>query len=863
MSVERDLNEHSARSEARMTVRESRRGLFPPKIRGDPLAAAMQDFFRAEVAGDRIPAAANLIGSGARSFAQASQIAQLGSLNPFTTLSSILLERFVTGPTIGNFTQTVERHEVRPQQSQVEVGLLRIHNDRTHLEGIWTVDQAHIQTGELRAISPRATVEQHSRSSGWAISFSPLILLNLALPATALSWVASLPTLSFQNASSDGHWESVLPSQFRANELFIRCDNAVFSGSQVEAKLLELMVTGQIRIEALTDLFQGHSRQRNFALSLSAAFGAIQSIPRAERLPIDSGLSAVPQFSIAREDELLERVHQAAALVGHEQFLLQVGKLLHTRGVLIPDGHVQLAEGAQRVDEPVPERQEHHRHVFNPCISELLSMSQNLLELRDAWNQLRSQRLAQNLHDGMGVVEADANAGQVTEEYVQAYQAEEQQLERAVDHSEAIAERFAETVVQHTSPQEMEMLRRNEMPANPRAREALHRAAATAVDGNQADIAQTQQQIHILEQQEERTPADNMRHLRLLQQQREQYRYLEYFQSIVWETAQSLPPEAGGQEARPLPAQPADAARPRSHSPPPIDTPLRRAMADARELGQEAIYTVTDEIGIPRFVTDITQKAVEITAGKIAEKLNDLTFGAVAFVGKFLDGKWYATKTRRFLRDTLHVNQETAQNVGDGIGCCANIAAFLFLAGRGAPAAKTAKKAAKLRKVQCVKGYEAIVTDTVASGQIEVTKRHKVLFKGRSASTVARRAAGGMSAERKALCETHKIKVLNSGIRQAAEGGFIRELPDGRIRYYSVETPARTADYMRGERYVVEHNTRTGRVKSWKETVNQQGKIEMIHLDTINGMILEVPHCPYTPPDLEKFFGGVVECLEE
>jgi hypothetical protein len=209
--------------------------------------------------------------------------------------------------------------------------------------------------------------------------------------------------------------------------------------------------------------------------------------------------------------------------------------------------------------------------------------------------------------------------------------------------------------------------------------------------------------------------------------------------------------------------------------------------------------------------------------------------------------------------------------VGDGVGFCVNLASFLFLAGRGNTAAQAAKKAAKVRKVKCVKGFEAKVVHTVAKGDMKVDGKGLVRFEGRSASTATRRKAVLKKvessevtlAEINALREAKKTKILKSGRQKAAHGGFVNELPDGRIRYYSAEDPAkitRPTDRMRGWRYVVEHDPRTGHVRSWKETLDLDGKIQIVHPNTINGMILDsVPHYPYTENDLKKFFGGIIE----
>ena len=47
--------------------------------------------------------------------------------------------------------------------------------------------------------------------------------------------------------------------RFNANQLFIQCDNAVFSAEQIRAKTIEMIVSGELTLESLRDTFMSES----------------------------------------------------------------------------------------------------------------------------------------------------------------------------------------------------------------------------------------------------------------------------------------------------------------------------------------------------------------------------------------------------------------------------------------------------------------------------------------------------------------------------------------------------------------------------------------------------------------------------
>ena len=78
----------------------------------------------------------------------------------------------------------------------------------------------------------------------------------------------------------------------------------------------------------------------------------------------------------------------------------------------------------------------------------------------------------------------------------------------------------------------------------------------------------------------------------------------------------------------------------------------------------------------------------------------------------------------------------------------------------------------------------------------------------------------------------------------------MRELPDGRIRYYEAERAARTAGPSRGSSYVTEWNPSNGNVRSWNEVYDQAGNVNRVHPKMINGQTVDSLHYPPTAKEL-------------
>ncbi|MBX3458281.1 MAG: hypothetical protein KF820_08025 [Candidatus Paracaedibacteraceae bacterium] len=79
-----------------------------------------------------------------------------------------------------------------------------------------------------------------------------------------------------------------------------------------------------------------------------------------------------------------------------------------------------------------------------------------------------------------------------------------------------------------------------------------------------------------------------------------------------------------------------------------------------------------------------------------------------------------------------------------------------------------------------------------------------------------------------------------------------KNLPDGRIRHYTKESPAKTTGPTRGRSHVTEYNPKTGQVRSWEETYTHTGQVNRVHPKNIDGQKVESTHYPLTGKEKQR-----------
>ena len=136
--------------------------------------------------------------------------------------------------------------------------------------------------------------------------------------------------------------------------------------------------------------------------------------------------------------------------------------------------------------------------------------------------------------------------------------------------------------------------------------------------------------------------------------------------------------------------------------------------------------------------------------------------------------------------------------------------------------------------------------DVIASGDEALELLEMASRRGADAPVRGAGTSGASNVNAQAALRS-KLSALENAQNTAAR---TRTLPDGRVRYYGAETPARTAGPTRGASYVTEYNPRTGQVRSWMESYDHAGNVTRVHPKMINGQTVNSPHYPPTGKEL-------------
>ena len=98
------------------------------------------------------------------------------------------------------------------------------------------------------------------------------------------------------------------------------------------------------------------------------------------------------------------------------------------------------------------------------------------------------------------------------------------------------------------------------------------------------------------------------------------------------------------------------------------------------------------------------------------------------------------------------------------------------------------------------------------------------------------------------------LRAKLSGLQKAQETAAVtRTLPDGRIRYYTQEVPARTEGPTRGASFATEFDPKTGSTRQWMESYDHAGEVIRVHPKSINGQPVDAQHYPPTGAELKNW----------
>jgi len=398
-TIDKDFIEKTAYDKIHTYIHESSSGFFAPKIKNDPIFDALKNVKSvinlgdSATLGDILPTTFTTVGTVAKAITDIKTMANLDMFeDPFTQVAKVILSRYVSNIGFSSNEMTMERDEIRPRQSKIDVEVLHINNKKTHLEGNYTIkEKGVIDTDDFITASPRHVIDQRMEASGWSISLSTvgIALASYGLGSTV---AACLPSINAYESDSNYHSSKPVPMSMKANELVIRCNNAVFKGSKIRSRLLEMIVNENLTIESLIHEFQSESHSSSFGIDLGAIYNVMNPNIPSKGAPVPGmensvfhKLSAIPSLRSVDEKTVSKKINYLAELVGEEAFYLTVGKVLHNKGALVgllPDGVAvkridndnEHIEASKIINENIKEYENHERQVFNPSLNEFFGM---------------------------------------------------------------------------------------------------------------------------------------------------------------------------------------------------------------------------------------------------------------------------------------------------------------------------------------------------------------------------------------------------------------------------------------------------------------------------------------------------------
>ncbi|WP_305397175.1 hypothetical protein [Vibrio penaeicida] len=137
---------------------------------------------------------------------------------------------------------------------------------------------------------------------------------------------------------------------------------------------------------------------------------------------------------------------------------------------------------------------------------------------------------------------------------------------------------------------------------------------------------------------------------------------------------------------------------------------------------------------------------------------------------------------------------------------------------------------------------------TLIAGRIVDRKLNKAKVAGDIAENLVTKGvsngAGNVNAQ-------SALRAKLSGLEKAQQNAATtRQLPDGRVRYYTKEVKARSEGPTRGASFVTEHNPKNGNVRQWMESYDHSGQVNRVHPKSINGQTVNSQHYPPTAKEL-------------
>lgn len=306
-----------------------------------------------------------------------------------------------------SYGDTTVREEIRkeiPVLNQIKGKVVRIKNQKTHLEGSVQAETPDIETEELTATAPKTTTTQTVTHSGTTISFNPLQVITSGP-------LGLLPGIAHQEGSGTTTERTPSQVQILADDVVLKVGNLAFSGAQLVAKTVKAIIDGTMTLESLQNEVISSEKKSAWSTHLNALGAGIGGVLQGPTTGLAGFLHRMNHTpfgmipTIRQEDQQhVERIlHEMAQFVGTEEFTLKVGQSLINRSAevgLRVDGIVKDSGiDAKRVlNQPLQDVHIHKRDAVVVPLADTLALFGALNELtvlrRQAFDAMKEQGLS-------------------------------------------------------------------------------------------------------------------------------------------------------------------------------------------------------------------------------------------------------------------------------------------------------------------------------------------------------------------------------------------------------------------------------------------------------------------------------------
>lgn len=148
-TITKNIEERAAYDTSHTVITTKASGFCPPKINGDAFVNSFKNISESFTCfEDSAAGVLNLSASYCTNMEHLETLLNLSTIeNLIASIAKILLSRFVTSFTYSNFRTKTTIDISNPVQRNIDIEVLRVNNERTHLEGVYNIkEKAIIET---------------------------------------------------------------------------------------------------------------------------------------------------------------------------------------------------------------------------------------------------------------------------------------------------------------------------------------------------------------------------------------------------------------------------------------------------------------------------------------------------------------------------------------------------------------------------------------------------------------------------------------------------------------------------------------------------------------------------------------------